>query len=346
MAGFDKAGKDTGPGEGGYLIVKQQTNQKVVFDYILYNYNIDGNILKPEHKQLLDRDIIPFMKQHRVHAALTGTASQSGDREYNRQLSLGRILRVKKYLLEQGLKESQVPGPDIRAFGEDISTSKSNEDPFDRAVRLRITVGIKPYPIWPEIIVPIIITADGPRLIDPPPKSDPTPKKEKWLIRQIFGQSLSATFGFGGYGFSVGVGAGPIQYSFLIVNQKTRQMMQCTFGGAGISAGLGTSSGGIGQVKPGFGPGGGVSITGQSKTWDSFETDAGVGFNDFNGPTTWTEPAGAGLGTDFSVQGILHLPRAGTIRVTTGKTFGTPGAGTSLGNFNCGGPVVTVNPVK
>ena len=80
-------------------------------------------MLKQEHKELLDRDIIPFTKEHRVHVKLTGMASRSGDREYNRQLSLGRVLRVKQYLLGKGLTEAQVPGPDIRAAGEDLSTS-------------------------------------------------------------------------------------------------------------------------------------------------------------------------------------------------------------------------------
>jgi len=161
MAGFDQVGKDTGPGDGGFLITNKETPTQIVFEYILFNYNIDGNVLKKEHKELLDRDIIPFVKEHRVHVKLMGMASQSGDREYNRKLSLGRVLRVKQYLLSEGLTEAQVPGPDIRAAGEDLSTSKLSEDPMDRAVRLTIAVGIKPRPLYPTIVVPMIITPMG-----------------------------------------------------------------------------------------------------------------------------------------------------------------------------------------
>jgi hypothetical protein len=57
MTGFDKVGKDTGPGEGGFLITNKEPPDKVIFEYILSNYNIDGNVLKKEHKDLLDRDI-------------------------------------------------------------------------------------------------------------------------------------------------------------------------------------------------------------------------------------------------------------------------------------------------
>lgn len=57
MAGFDQVGKDTGPGDGGFLITNKETPTQIVFEYILFNYNIDGNVLKKEHKELLDRDI-------------------------------------------------------------------------------------------------------------------------------------------------------------------------------------------------------------------------------------------------------------------------------------------------
>ena len=57
MAGFDKIGTGTGPGDGGFLTTTKVPPSRVIFDYILFNYNIDGNVLKKEHKDLLDRDI-------------------------------------------------------------------------------------------------------------------------------------------------------------------------------------------------------------------------------------------------------------------------------------------------
>jgi hypothetical protein len=353
MAGFDKVGKDTGPGDGGFLVTSKETPTKVIFEYILFNYNIDGNVLKQEHKDLLDRDIIPFVTEHRVHVELTGMASRSGDREYNRQLSLGRVLRVKEYLLSNGLTEAQVPGPDIRAAGEDLSTSQSMEDPMDRAVRLIIAVGIKPRPLFPTIVIPVIITANGPDPITLPEVSIVADKPEAhWTIRQIFGTNTNAGVGLSigipgvGAGIGAGVGVGPIQYSFLLVNRKTAQMSQCTFAGPGVSGGIGVDVPGVSSTsepksKPfGIGPSIGVSITGQSKTWDNFETAGGVDFSDFNGAATWVEPRSVALGTAISARGVLTFRKLGTTaRVTTGKTFGFPGSAASFGNFHCGEPV-------
>jgi hypothetical protein len=343
MPGFDKVGKDTGPGDGGFLVTNKETPDTVVFEYILFNYNIDGNVLKDEHKALLERDIIPFMKENRVHAKLTGTASKSGDKEYNRQLSLGRVLRVKEYLLKRGLTEAQLPGPDIKAAGSDLSTSTSNEDPLDRAVRLTIAVGIKPRPLWPTIVVPVIVTADGPKPIELPPVVITGDLSEHWTIRQLFGQNMNVGVGVGIPYVGAGAGIGPIQYSFLLVNKKTAQMSQCTFAGPGVTAGIGPNDDTIPEkgpkLKPGVGLSIGVSITGQSKTWDDFETKSGVGFSDFEGRAAWAE-AGAAGGTDISPRAVLALPHLGVkVRVTTGKTFGFSGAGVSFGYFSCSKPV-------
>jgi OmpA family len=341
MAAFDKVGKETGPGDGGFLITKKETPAKVIFEYILFNYNIDGNVLKKEHKELLDRDIISFVTENRVHIKLTGTASQSGDREYNRQLSLGRLLRVKQYLLSKGLTEAQVPGPDIRAAGEDLSTSKLIEDPIDRAVRLTIAVGIKPLPLFPTIVIPVIITANGPDPITLPEITIVGDKpEERWSVRQIFGTNTNVGIGFGIPGVGVGGGVGPIQYSFLLVNRKTAQMSQCTFAGPGLSGGIGPNN-----KSTGRGLSLGTSITGQSKTWNNFETASGVDFSDFNGAATWVEPGGVAFGTDISAQGVLTFPKLDTtVRVTTGKTFGFSGSAASFGNFHCGKPVQLKRP--
>jgi hypothetical protein len=336
MAGFDKVGRETGPGDGGFLITSKEPPSQVVFEYILFNYNIDGNVLKKEHRDLLDRDIIPFVKEHRVHIKLTGMASQSGDREYNRQLSLGRVLRVKQYLLSQGLSEAQVPGPDIQAAGEDLSTSQSMEDAFDRAVRLKIAVGIKPLPLFPTIVVPVIITPNGPDTVTLPEIPVVATKSEElWTIRQIFGTNMNVGVGLGIPGIGIGAGIGPIQYSFLLVNRKTAQMSQCAFAGPGASGGVGPNS-----KTPGLGLSIGTSITGQSRTWDDFKTGSGVDFSDFNGAAVWIEPAGAATGTDISVRAVLTFPKLGTtIRVTTGTTFGFAGSAVSFGNFHCADPV-------
>jgi Glycosyl hydrolases family 32 N-terminal domain len=139
--------------------------------------------------------------------------------------------------------------------------------------------------------------------------------EERWTIRQIFGQSMNVGGGFGIPGLGIGAGLGPITYSFLLVNRKTLQMSQCSFSGGGLSVGIGPNNKSFGR-----GLSVGTSITGQSKTWDKFETAGGVDFSDFNGTATWVEPAGAATGTDFSAKAVLTLHKLGTTVRTKDKS--------------------------
>lgn len=119
--GLDKVGRPTGPGDGGFLVTDQDVRNNVVMEFILTNFNIDGNILKSEHKDLLDQHILPFVRANKVHVELTGTASQTGAAAYDRQLSRERAARVRQYLLSKGLSNAQAPINDLHAAGKDLS---------------------------------------------------------------------------------------------------------------------------------------------------------------------------------------------------------------------------------
>ncbi len=129
--------------------------------------------------------------------------------------------------------------------------------------------------------------------------------------------------------------AGAVEYHFLLVNLKTKQMAQCRYFGAAVGAGVGPAG-----LKPGVGPGGDLSLTQGSHTWDRFKTKAGTGFDSFAGGATWVEPAGLGLGSNISVRAMLGLNGLSiTVRVSTGHTIGTPGSLASVGNFFLKPPV-------
>ncbi|QEH31749.1 OmpA family protein [Aquisphaera giovannonii] len=339
MSGFDKVGRNTGAGKFEAEIA---VGPKLVCQYLVYNYNIDGNVLKPEHRDDLDRHVVPLLRDQNVHAELTGTASRSGDSEYNRQLSPGRVLRVKQHLRGKGIPESKLPGPDIRAAGEDLSTSISDEDERDRGVRIRIGMGIKALPIWPTIVVPVIVTADGPKPIDLPPPPPAPDAEGRWTIRQIHGSNASVGFGASVPFAGASVAGSLVEYHFLLVNRKTSQMAQCRFFGPGVSGGVAPADWerlpGAGKVS--FGPTGGVSFTMQSKTWNNFSTRKDVDFPSFHGKAVWIEPAGLGLTTSAGVTPRLVLPDVGvTVEVSTGNTIGTPGSTLSAGTFACKEPV-------
>jgi len=194
---MDKKGKDTGFGKIELDLGDLSSVSPLPLIAIdLFNYNIDGNLLKDEHKKYLDCKFIPMLKKEDAHVKLSGTASKSGPADYNRQLSLERVLRVKKYLIDHGVPESKVPGPDVSAAGKDLSTSFSNDDERDRAVRITLRLGTKPRPIpLPRprrVFFPIepgdIFIPPG----QPPLRLPPVLRPRKYRIQYVSGIGVSA----------------------------------------------------------------------------------------------------------------------------------------------------------
>jgi hypothetical protein len=310
--GPDKIGRETGPGDGSFLVTDQDLPRQAVFDFILTNFNIDGNLLKPEHKAALDQHIVPFVRANKVHVELTGTASKTGSAAHDKELSRERALRVRQYLMRQGLSNAQVASGDVHAAGKSLSTSKNAEDELDRAVRVRIVV--------PQIAPPQIVPMAPETIIE-------VDTRIPWAIQELSGFNVGIGVSVGAFGLSVGVQAGTVEYHFLLVNSRTRQMAQCRYFGAAVSDGL--SKGGL---KPGMSAGPGFSITQGSHVWDSFKTPGGGDFESFSGSASWVE-AGVGTGTNIS-KNKLFLHKLGiTVLVTTGFTVGVPGALLSTGNF-------------
>lgn len=340
MIGLDKVGKDTGPGDGGFMVTDQDVPASVVFEFILSNYNIDGNLLKAEHRALLDRHVVSLLRNSQAHAEITGTASRTGAASYNRQLSLERADRVRHYLLRKGVPNAKAQASDMKGIGEDKSTSKSDEDELERSVRIRIVAGVRPTIVVPGVLAPQVAPS-GPAA---PPQTIPEVviKGDRppvpWAIQELNGVNVSASFGVNAFLISVGVQGGSIEYHFLLFNRRTRKMAQCSYFGLGGGVGAGPAP--SGGLKPTVGPGAGISLTTGSKTWDTFETAPGTDFDDFAGAADWHEPASLGLGTSVSTKAILVLRRLGiSIFVSTGSSTGTPGAMVSTGNFRLKPPV-------
>jgi hypothetical protein len=330
--GPDKVGRPTGPGDGSFLVTDQDLPHDAVMEYIITNFNIDGNLLKPEHKDFLDQHVLPFVRANKVHVELTGTASQTGGAAYDRELSRERAARVRQYLLAKGLNSGQVPINDMHAAGKDLSKSKNVEDEFDRAVRIRIVIGVRKVHVLPHIVVPQISPPQA------PPQEVPetiivVDTRVPWAIQELTGFNVAVGASVGGFGAGIGLQAGTVEYHFLLVNSRTKQMSQCRFFGGAGGGGVGP-----GPIKPGPSIGPSFSMTQGSHTWDQFVTPAGKGFDDFAGTAIWKE-AGAGLGSTISAARLTCSNLGLTISVTTGATIGTPGALISAGNFFLKPPV-------
>src|SRR5262245_50522275 len=223
---MDKQGKNTGPGLIELDLGDLDAVTELPFvSVLLYNYNIDGNLLKEEHKKYLDDKLIPLLKKNRIHVKLRGTASKSGASDYNKQLSIERVLRVKKYLTGKGVPEAKVPGTGISATGEDESTSLSDEDDRDRAVRLTLGLGTKDRPIRLPKPGRILFPIDPSEIVIPPglppiPRI-PDTKRKKYKIQYLAGVGVS-------------VGASVSIDTFRIIDVETNESATCNPVGAGV----------------------------------------------------------------------------------------------------------------
>jgi len=101
--------KATGPGK-----VEKRTNPPSL---LLFNFDIDGDQLKSEHKKFIIAEALPRMRAGAT-VRVIGLADRLGDPDYNRKLSNRRVARTTEFLKAQvpnGLKIGQETG-----FGEDL----------------------------------------------------------------------------------------------------------------------------------------------------------------------------------------------------------------------------------
>jgi OmpA family len=99
---------------------------------LLFNFDFDDAVVKPEHQNWLSENLVPPLKAdpgQRVF--LRGMASKAGNADYNLQLSRRRVEAVRNFLISKGAKPAQV----VTSFtGENLSTSKFADDERDRAI--------------------------------------------------------------------------------------------------------------------------------------------------------------------------------------------------------------------
>lgn len=88
--------KPTGPGKTKEL--SRKGDNTVRLKALLFNFDIDGDQIKEEHKRWLDENVVPLLANINLKVNLRGLASRSGSAAYNKALSERRITSVKNYL--------------------------------------------------------------------------------------------------------------------------------------------------------------------------------------------------------------------------------------------------------
>jgi len=130
-------GKPTGPGKTQNL--PKVGPGRVRRRGLLYNFDVDGDSLKPQHAKWLDENIVPMLPNPLLSIRLRGLASRSGSAAYNEQLSFRRTNSVKAYLTQKGASASQFVN--VGAGEQDAATAgqvDGSEDEMFRGVIVSI----------------------------------------------------------------------------------------------------------------------------------------------------------------------------------------------------------------
>jgi hypothetical protein len=304
---FPVEGKYTGQGR----FVQRIEDKVTIFDnYWLYNYNIDGNQLKPEHRQVLLDHVIPTLRKVPSHVKIFGFASKSGIGERNQALSASRALHVKKYLLSFGLSEAEVPGQEMRAFGSTFGNPGVPEDEFYRAVHVVVMAGRKSRPLPPDVVFEDdVITPDEQVSLPEDSIQAKPPGSHKWSIKYLDGRTVGAGFSVG----AAGAGAQVTHHRFVLYNHETNEYHVATFDGYGGNVGLGT---------PWLASG---SVTLPGDQWQPFTTSRRLEYSDFKGEAVWSDgPPGTSPYVTFLKANVrLYVP--------AGFTIGIPSAASNTG---------------
>ncbi len=172
---------------------------------LLYNFDIDGDTVKPEHIAFLQSTVVPLLQGDRGHIWMQGSTSKSGSSQYNLELSKRRVNNIAAILRTQGIFNRQMQ---LDAIGEEQAQTHAMEEESDRAVALVV------IPVAPDSPPP-------PKKIPPPP-----PVNSEFKIRMLAG--LAGT-------------AGPFQVEnnfFQIADTKNRLTAFYTYTSEGVGAGI------------------------------------------------------------------------------------------------------------
>lgn len=129
--------RPTGPGKIRELVMPADTATS--FAAVLFNYDIDGDTLKPQHRTWLAEHVIPQLADPQMRITLRGETSRSGDAAYNLALSRRRVQGVENFLrasppVNANIATSGVGQADAEGRGEDAGT----EDERVRAVIVKV----------------------------------------------------------------------------------------------------------------------------------------------------------------------------------------------------------------
>lgn len=169
---------------------------------LLYNFDVDSDTIKTEHRSFLMTKVAPLLQGDRGHVWMQGSSSKTGTNSHNMELSKRRVNNIAAVLRSFRILDRQMQ---LDAVGEGQAQAHKEEDETDRAVAL--------------IVIPMAKESF------PPPKRIPSPPSisTEFKIRMVGSMSVTVV--------------ASVEYcSFQIVDKKnnlTCFYSYCGFGGGG-----------------------------------------------------------------------------------------------------------------
>jgi len=120
----------TGPGK---IELDPRYSGQGMLKALLCNFDIDGDVVKPEHVAFLKSKVVPLLQDDRGHIWMQGAASRSGSDQHNMGLSKRRVRNIASILRGLGVLDRQMQ---LDAVGEQLASAHALEDQSDRSVAL------------------------------------------------------------------------------------------------------------------------------------------------------------------------------------------------------------------
>jgi outer membrane protein OmpA-like peptidoglycan-associated protein len=151
---------DSGP--PGVLRIPDNVASATSFQAVLYNFDIDGDVLKREHKEWLKEHVVPQLGDPQVKIELRGEASRSGSDAHNLDLSKRRVAQVMSFFRANGpvlanIADTAAGEADAAGRGENDNT----EDALVRAVVVKIERSLH------RLVPPVFDSFGSPAGFDP-----------------------------------------------------------------------------------------------------------------------------------------------------------------------------------
>jgi hypothetical protein len=138
--------KHTGPGK---INIDATYSSPGMLKALLYNFDVDGVIAKPEHQTFVESKVAPLLADDHGHIWMQGSASRSGGASHNMDLSDKRVHVIASILRSKGILDRQMQ---LNAIGAQEAGRHRIEEDTDRAVALVVIPVHKESPPPPQVV--------------------------------------------------------------------------------------------------------------------------------------------------------------------------------------------------